>query len=409
MISFRVWSILKVIRQLRVTVKLQVPRRSPVSTCAFHAGTPKSSAASSMAVRKVTIVRTFLITDAGSCEASSRSMKRRNPLWTTLRIFKGNRIRTKVGCQVTLYSLTPRHGMLQCPSTRRSPVLVGSVLTGPASKAGVFAVARFSLKRHIRYHVKKMTWVVGTVIPFGYAAGFADIRVTFPDGKESDCLQKIYQVGPHVGAAFAGSVRIGFSMLFRLNQLLLQDVNPGYGWDVTAVAEWWPDDARAIWNIAPSNEKNLGCELMLFGVHPSDGQPWPKAHLYTFRPPSFEAAPVSPWGIGSIGKGARIKTYCEPLGDLWELVQLEAGHPGGIAAGIESRLSDSLQVLPIPGISPHLHVCIAFRDRLVMRTNDRRYIGHPPSTHSVMPHVATSYSGFLKLCGGSAAAEGAVA
>lgn len=55
MISCRVWSILKVIRQLRVTVKLHVPRRS------------------------------------------SRSMKRRNPWWTALRIFKGNRARTKVG------------------------------------------------------------------------------------------------------------------------------------------------------------------------------------------------------------------------------------------------------------------------------------------------------------------------
>jgi hypothetical protein len=257
-----------------------------------------------------------------------------------------------------------------------------------------------------------MTWVVGTAIPFGYAAGFADIRVTFPDGKELDCLQKIYQVGPHVGAAFAGSVRIGFSMLFRLNQLLLQDVKPGYGWDLTAVAEWWPDDARAIWKIAPSNEKNLGCELMLFGVHPNDGQPWPKAHVYTFRSPTFEAAAVSSWGVCSLGKGARIKTYCEALGNLWEddaLVQLEAGFPGGIASGIEASLSDRLEALPIAGISPHLHVCIAFRDRLVMRTNDRRYIGQPPSTHFVMPAVATSYSKFLKLCGGRAAAEGAVA
>ena len=92
------------IRQLRVTVKLHIPRRSPVSMCAFHAGTLKSSVASSMATRKVTIVRTFLITDAGSLEASSCSMKHRNPLWTTLRIFTYKRIRASADCQVTLYT-----------------------------------------------------------------------------------------------------------------------------------------------------------------------------------------------------------------------------------------------------------------------------------------------------------------
>ena len=63
------------------------PRRSPVSMWAFHAGTLKSSVASSIATRKVTIVRTFPITDADNSEVSSRSKKRRNPLWATLRIF----------------------------------------------------------------------------------------------------------------------------------------------------------------------------------------------------------------------------------------------------------------------------------------------------------------------------------
>jgi hypothetical protein len=43
-----------------------------------------------------------------------------------------------------------------------------------------------------------MTWIVGAPFPFGYVIGWADIRVTFRDGREEGCLQKIYQVGPVV-------------------------------------------------------------------------------------------------------------------------------------------------------------------------------------------------------------------
>ncbi|MDT7815821.1 MAG: hypothetical protein QOJ42_5737 [Acidobacteriaceae bacterium] len=65
-----------------------------------------------------------------------------------------------------------------------------------------------------------MTWIVAVPIPFGYAKGCADIRVTYKNGREEDCLQKIYQVGPVVCAAFAGSVRIGFALLSRTAQLV---------------------------------------------------------------------------------------------------------------------------------------------------------------------------------------------
>jgi hypothetical protein len=80
-----------------------------------------------------------------------------------------------------------------------------------------------------------MTWIVGAPVPFGYSIACADIRVTFSDGREQDCLQKIFQVGPVVCAAFAGSVLIGFKMLSRITIRLKMD-EPGMAWQPDFVA-----------------------------------------------------------------------------------------------------------------------------------------------------------------------------
>jgi hypothetical protein len=261
-----------------------------------------------------------------------------------------------------------------------------------------------------------MTWIVGVPVPFGYAIGCADIRVTFKNGREEDCLQKIYQIGPYVCAAFAGSVRIGFELLSLISQLL-QNVEPGTGWDLDEVAKWWPEDAREVWNRMPDFEQQLKSEFMLFGAHPNQGTPWPKPCVYTFRSPDFIAVQTSePLEACSLGKGAGIRTYCDPLKDLWnddDLVKLETGAPGGIARGMMDVITDKLLALPISGISPHMHVFLAYRDRIVAYKNDRQYFKKDGSMtlvpELVMPPVASSYGGFLKLSGGVAAVEGAIA
>ena len=262
-----------------------------------------------------------------------------------------------------------------------------------------------------------MTWIVGVPVPFGYAFGCADIRVTFNNGREEDCLQKIYQVGPYVCAAFAGSVRVGFELLSHIGSVL-QNVEPGGGWDLDEVAKWWPEDAREVWSKMPDFEQQPRSDFMLFGAHPTQGARWPRPCVYTFRSPDFAAV----WASGrleacSLGKGARIRTYCDPLRALWSdvgLVKLEAGGaPGGIARGVVNLITDKVLALPIRGISPHLHVFLAFRDRIVAFKNDRQYFKKDRSMTLVpalvMPPVASNYGAFLKLSGGVAASEGAVA
>lgn len=55
---------------------------------------------------------------------------------------------------------------------------------------------------------------------FGYSGAIADVRVTCADGVEHDCLQKIYRVGSEIAMSFAGSVKIGFSMLHYIEGTL---------------------------------------------------------------------------------------------------------------------------------------------------------------------------------------------
>jgi hypothetical protein len=171
-------------------------------------------------------------------------------------------------------------------------------------------------------------------------------------------------------------------------------------WNLSAVAQWWPDDARNVWKSFAPAETKLTSELVLFAVDPQDGNPFPRPYVYTFRSPNFEAiATTGPLEVSSIGKGRTIKTYTEPLTELWaneDLVQLETLHPGGITMGIEQTLTEKLLALPIRGISPHLHVCTTFRDRVTFKTNDRLYIGDTSPAFR-MPPVVTRYEDFKAL------------
>lgn len=61
-----------------------------------------------------------------------------------------------------------------------------------------------------------MTWIIGTRTLFGHSILVSDIRVTFSDGTERDCLRKMYLVGEDFLCGFAGSLRIGFVMMGAL-------------------------------------------------------------------------------------------------------------------------------------------------------------------------------------------------
>ena len=241
-----------------------------------------------------------------------------------------------------------------------------------------------------------MTWIVGCPSLLGHAMGLSDVRVTFADGSEVDCLRKVYRVGPQIAAGFAGSVLAGMNLLQRLADLL-SAATPTEVWNPAEVAKWWPQDARDLFSQIPEAERTLRAEMILLASYFAP-RPFGRAFVYTFTSPDFEPIKANTFDVVSIGKGSGIKTYREKLSALsqnFDLFKLEAGRPGGSALGLDLSITERIESLPIAGISPHLHVCLVFPDRVEIRTNDRRYFdGRPPFE---MPPVANSYEEFIEF------------
>jgi hypothetical protein len=248
-----------------------------------------------------------------------------------------------------------------------------------------------------------MTWVVGTAPIWGWAVGLSDIRVTFPDGSELDCLRKVYPVGRFLAAGFAGSVAIGFAMIQRLSELLYQP-NENIAWIPPEVANWWQHDAQDVFNSFAAVERNGGCQVMLFGVHPNENVgdlPLARSYVYTFSAPNFEPLAAGPNEVVSIGCGASVGPYRElleriPLDESIE--QLETHHFGGMTDGLMMIITDRIRETPTQGISPHMHVCLVSRGAVQIRTNNRRWINRADLEDFIMPNVASSWAELEQFC-----------
>src|SRR2546425_4363490 len=117
-----------------------------------------------------------------------------------------------------------------------------------------------------------MTWIIGIAPPFGYSILVSDICVTFADsqGKRTyqDCLQKLYPLGHFILGGFAGSVKIGFRLLGRL-QLDLSQLGDDEAWNLDIISNtWWPRLARRIFKESEEEEKKLGGQVILAAAHP---------------------------------------------------------------------------------------------------------------------------------------------
>jgi len=150
-----------------------------------------------------------------------------------------------------------------------------------------------------------MTWIVGAPTVFGYGFAVSDVRVTLRDGSEVDCLQKLFSVGRHLAAGFAGSVMIGFAMIDELRRFADFD-DERMACDPESIATQWPAQARRIFADFPSEEQEAQCHLMLICVDPRldvGVSTIPQSHVFVFRSPHFDIEVIPTHKLGSIGSG----------------------------------------------------------------------------------------------------------
>ena len=220
---------------------------------------------------------------------------------------------------------------------------------------------------------------------FGYSFGISDVRVTLGNGSEVDCLQKIYPIGRHIAAGFAGSVRIGFAMIDELRRLSNFE-NSRIACDPDAVLQQWPAAARAVFSRFAPEEQEGHCHLMLLMVHPlaHGGNPsWPQSSVCVFRSPEFEPEIVTTNMLGSIGSGIAYDPCREIIESFGAAdfkrreiyMKGEMGTQGGMASIIGSTLTGILKDVQPRGVSAHLHYCWVYRGQTIIKTNNHAQKG----------------------------------
>jgi hypothetical protein len=243
-----------------------------------------------------------------------------------------------------------------------------------------------------------MTWALGLPTIFGYSGAIADVRVTCSDGTEHDCLQKMYRVGSEVAMSFAGSVKIGFSMLHHVQSTLAYNtqcesqkspLGPGQLrlWDGREIAKWLPEEAKRVWALAKEAEKAGHCHLMLLSGLPDAIEDEGKTRrsqcsVFIFRSPDFAAEEVPHRKIGAIGRGtgaAACQALVQRLNSghegYFNSQRFEAGMPGGMLSNIGMSATRILEEHQPKGISPYLTFCWAYPQRVIIKVNNHTKYG----------------------------------
>jgi hypothetical protein len=251
-----------------------------------------------------------------------------------------------------------------------------------------------------------MTWVCAASTIYGYGALYSDVQVTFPDGRTADLVQKAYPLSNFIAAGFAGSVRIGFTLLQSLSDglSLPSKALETHAWEPKWVSQKWASIAKSVFDSAPEEEKVHPTQVLMLGMSPTENCGLgAKVYFTRFASPDFRPCIMSrAIKVCSIGTGARIKEYHRDLKPLFRLtsgiLQGEVMNQGGWARALGFSISHRLGEFPRAGISRHLHILIVRRGSILVETSDENI--YPPDGSCIevrMPSVAQSYEQFLGL------------
>jgi hypothetical protein len=247
-----------------------------------------------------------------------------------------------------------------------------------------------------------MTWIVGTVPPFGYSILVSDIHVSWTDGTERDCLQKIHMVGDDLICGFAGSVRVGFVLLDALAKQLprKQHRTPS-----VFTHDWIPSLASHVFRAAREPERKLGCQLIVAAVHPTENlgdAPWPRTYIWTFSHPDFAPQPCGPDAAVGIEIGSVVSAYTAALREArnnFFFLQLITHGEGAQAQSLARCMHESVLKKPTAGVSRFFQIGIVTRGRALLGHHSYTRIEQEGKTKSVrVPHVALTYKAFQDYC-----------
>jgi hypothetical protein len=247
-----------------------------------------------------------------------------------------------------------------------------------------------------------MTWIVGTVPPFGYSILVSDIRVSWADGTERDCLQKIHKVGHDLLCGFAGSVRIGFGLL---NALSIQLPRKQRRTPSVLVHDWIPSLARRVFRAAPESELKLGCQFIIAAAHPTENlgaAPWPRTYIWTFSYPDFSPQKCGPDAAVGIGSGSVVSAYAAALREARSNVSFLKLITHGEDAQVQylaRTMRESVLKNPKAGVSPFFQMGIVTRGRTLLGDYGHTRFERDGTTNRVRaPPTAQTYKAFQDFC-----------
>jgi hypothetical protein len=248
-----------------------------------------------------------------------------------------------------------------------------------------------------------MTWVIGTTSVSGDAILASDVCVTFTSstGQSAciDCLQKIYPLGRFVVGGFAGSVRIGFSIMEALTKRFNEipethavDLNSQELTTLTQIV-------KEVFELSPLPERELGCAVILGWVHPicnRDGMLWhsPWSCIYTLSYPEFQVVSQDiPFSMMSIGSGSFVPELVSKAQEACSASPVISWEGGGRmgAAMLAILLSKALKTIPYRGVSTFFHIGAVTR-------GERVGITHHDSGDTRFPEVSRTYAEFEIMC-----------
>lgn len=246
-----------------------------------------------------------------------------------------------------------------------------------------------------------MTWIVGTVPPFGSSYLISDICVSWQDGTEKHCLQKIHKVGRDFLCGFAGSVQIGFVMLKAIGLQFpkKQHLPP------TAIAtDWIPSLARRLFKCSHKAERKLGCQLIISMAHPSENMgdaPFPRIYIWTYTYPDFLPQLCGSDCAVGIGNGSIVPSYVEALRKARSnsfFLQLITHGESAQAQFLAREMRDSVVANPTGGVSPFFQYGILTRGSAGLGNYDFKRIDASGTTEVKVPNVADTYESFQAMC-----------